>query len=320
MKLYPQDYEGHLWGIVLAGGDGRRLQPFIQDRFGCNRPKQYCTFFGVDSMLRRTIHRAEMLIPAARLLTVVTRPHLTYARSDLADRPHGKVIVQPSNCETGPGILLPLMHVAQRDPQAVVILFPSDHFVHETKRFMHMVEAVAQFVRRHPERLALLGVQPSYPEVDYGWIEMGTKLSQAGDQPVHSVTRFWEKPSLPQAQEFFAKGYLWNTMVLAGRAETFLTLFRQQTPDLVDIFAPLQPHLGTPSEAQILNTIYAHLPSINFSKAILTQSVSQLAVLHADRLHWSDWGDARRLQQDLRRFRLEEDIRWKHITASYTVR
>src|SRR5262245_27930665 len=117
---HMQTTHNHLWGILLAGGDGRRMQHFIRERFGCERPKQYCTFFGTQSLLRQTIHRAECLIPPARLLTVITQPHLPYAQVELADRPPGTVLVQPCNRETGPGILLPLLHVQQREPEALV--------------------------------------------------------------------------------------------------------------------------------------------------------------------------------------------------------
>ncbi|MBI3328718.1 MAG: NTP transferase domain-containing protein [Nitrospinae bacterium] len=95
----------HLRGIILAGGEGRRLQPFIRARFETNRPKQYCTFIGTSSMLCQTIARAEQVIPPTRLLTVVTRAHLPFAREELHDRPSDTVIIQPSNRETGPGIL-----------------------------------------------------------------------------------------------------------------------------------------------------------------------------------------------------------------------
>jgi mannose-1-phosphate guanylyltransferase len=142
VDIYPQDGEstrqrtcqirrGHLWGIILAGGEGKRLQPFIQACLGCDRPKQYCAFIDNCSMLRRTIRRAERIISPERLLTVVINPHLPYVKQQLCDRPSETIIVQPCNRETAPGILLPLLHVYQRDPQAIVAILPSDHFILE---------------------------------------------------------------------------------------------------------------------------------------------------------------------------------------------
>jgi mannose-1-phosphate guanylyltransferase len=77
----------HLWGIVLAGGEGKRLQPFIRACLECERPKQYCAFIDHCSMLRRTILRAERIIPPERLLTAVIHPHLPYVEQELYDRP-----------------------------------------------------------------------------------------------------------------------------------------------------------------------------------------------------------------------------------------
>src|SRR6266849_939612 len=73
----------HFWGIVLAGGEGRRLREYIRSRFGHERPKQYCVFTGTRSMLRHTIDRAQRLIPRERLLTVINRNHLKYAEEHL---------------------------------------------------------------------------------------------------------------------------------------------------------------------------------------------------------------------------------------------
>jgi mannose-1-phosphate guanylyltransferase len=105
-------------------------------------PKQYLNFIGKRSMLEHTLERAEKLIPAPNILTVIAREHLKFAevRRQIAARPQECIIVQPENKDTGPGILLPLMHLHKRNPAAVVTIFPSDHFILEERVFMQHVE------------------------------------------------------------------------------------------------------------------------------------------------------------------------------------
>ncbi len=293
----------HLWGIILAGGEGKRLQPFIRSRFGSERPKQYCPLFGDRSMLRHTLSRAERLIPPERLLTVVTRPHLDYAREELHDRPRGTVIVQPSNRETGPGILLPLLHVYQRDPKAVVVLLPADHFIVEEERFMAHVEEAAAFVADAPGCLVLLGVEPERPEPEYGWIETGGISGHHHHTEVHRVRRFWEKPDRHTAQILYHRyDCLWNTMVVAGRAWWLLSLFKTLTPELSSLFDGLQPFIGSPTEAEAVEKTYAKLPVVDFSRAILAQHPPRLAVLRVKDVYWSDWGNPTQVELDLARF------------------
>ncbi|MBZ0168088.1 Nucleotidyl transferase [Candidatus Methylomirabilis lanthanidiphila] len=291
----------HLWGIVLAGGEGKRLQSFIRSQFGTDRPKQYCRLFGGRSMLRHTLCRAEQLIPRERLVTVATRPHLPYAQEELYDRPPGTVIVQPSNRETGPGILLPLLHILQRDPKALVVLLPADHFIVEEARFMAYVEKAATFVATAPACLVLLGVEPKRPEPQYGWIEAGEIFGRHDSTEFYRVRRFREKPGPQVAQTLYLNGGLWNTMVVVGRAWWLLSLFKMLTPELFRLFNRFGFHLGSPQEAAAVEQIYARLPAVDFSQTILTKYPSRLAVLQVKDVYWSDWGNPAQVRQDLNR-------------------
>jgi mannose-1-phosphate guanylyltransferase len=296
--------QAHLWGIVLAGGEGRRLEPFIRACLGYDRPKQYCALLDHRSMLSHTLRRAERLIPSERLLTVVTEPHLAYAQEELHDRPADTMIVQPQNRETGPGILLPLLHVHRRDPKAVVVLLPADHFIWEEARFMAAVARAAAFVGAHPHVPVLLGVEPRRPEVDYGWIEPGARLGQVRGVRVSRVRRFWEKPAAAQAEALYGQGCLWNILVLVGRADALVGLFERLTPALIQAFAPIRQALGSAREGAVVRDVYATLPASNFSQAILARCPERLGVLRVGRVYWSDWGSAARIQEDRARFGL----------------
>ena len=115
--------------IVLAAGEGRRLQPLISRLRGDALPKQYVNFIGKRSMLEHTFARAESLIEPRRIFTVISRDHLQYpeVHRQLSCRPSGTVVVQPENKETAPGLLLPLAHLYKHYPDSAVAVFPSDH-------------------------------------------------------------------------------------------------------------------------------------------------------------------------------------------------
>lgn len=115
-RFQPSD----LCGIVLAAGEGKRLQPLIRRWRGDDLPKQYVQFTESRSLLQQTIDRARRLIPSDRLFTIVDRKHLGYAEvwRQIENRPRGTVILQPENKETGPGVLLPLMRVYKYHPNA----------------------------------------------------------------------------------------------------------------------------------------------------------------------------------------------------------
>jgi mannose-1-phosphate guanylyltransferase len=203
---------------------------------------------------------------------------------------------------------LPLLHVHQRDPLAIVAILPSDHFILEEEPFMASIEDAAAFVSGHPEYPILLGVQPLGPEVEYGWIELGRAIGRHWDPEVYQVGCFWEKPSLEEADALYPKGCLWHTMVLVVRASAPLELFERLTPALMSRFDRIKRSLASQQDADVLRTIYADLPSVNFSRTILAPSPRRLGVVRVRGVYWSDWGDPTRLQQVLARFGLRATL------------
>src|SRR3989338_817393 len=197
-------------GIVLAGGDGRRLQSFITRLRGEALPKQYVNFIGRRSMLEHTFARAERLIPPERLFTVAGREHVFYTEAErqLASRPRGTVILQPENKETAPGLLLPLMHLHARYPDAIVAVFPADHFIVEEALFMAHVDLACRAVERDPSRVVMLGIAPDDPEPEYGYILPGGEWRSGMPAGLRRVARFVEKPSPPAAREIVRRGGL----------------------------------------------------------------------------------------------------------------
>lgn len=291
-------------GIVLAGGHGRRLRSLITRLRGEALPKQYVNFIGRRSMLEHTFDRVQRLIPAERVFTIVSRDHLDYPEAvrQLANRPTGTVIVQPENKETAPGLFLPLMHLHARYPDAVVVVFPSDHFIVEEALFMGHVDLACRVVERDPSRVVILGVEPDGMESEYGYIVPGNDVGMPTG--LRRVARFVEKPAPEAVEDLVQRGGLWNTMVMAFRTTTLLTMARRIAPAFFEMFQRIGDAVGTPREREVVEQAYADMAPMNFSRCLLEvvprQPRSPLTVLPVRGVFWSDWGSEERIARVLR--------------------
>lgn len=295
-------------GIVLAAGDGERLRPFIRRLRGDNLPKQYVNFVGTRSMLEHTFRRAEMLIPSERLFTVVSRSHLGHpeVRRQLSSRPGGNVVVQPENKETGPGLLLPLMHLYKRYPNSTVAVFPSDHFIAEESLFMAHVDLAFRVVERYPSYLVLLGMEAKEPEPEYGYIVPGNKVNHLAPLAIREVLGFTEKPTPPVARELIRQGGLWNTLVMVFNVNTLLDFIRRVTPAIYRSFERIYKAIGRPGESEVTQRVYRQMEPVNFSRGLLEPfSLSQrssLLVVPVKGVFWSDLGSEQRIMSVLKKF------------------
>ncbi|HTU03341.1 MAG TPA: sugar phosphate nucleotidyltransferase [Candidatus Sulfotelmatobacter sp.] len=292
-----------LWIVVLAGGQGVRLRAFIRKALGHDRPKQFCRIIGSRSMLRHTWDRALRLVPADRVVTVITEGQERFVADEGGRGIPGRVLVQPFNRETGPGLLLPLLWIARRDPSAMIAVFPADHFIWEEARFVGCVEALLAAAQRFPHRLVLLGMEARGPETSYGWIAPGEPLDGGFPEgSLFSVAGFWEKPDLEKAGVFYAQGYLWNSLVLAGRAAVLLRLAEAHLPASVAILREASAWLDTSGEIPALAAAYRQLRPSNLSREVLEPGRAALLVQAARGISWCDWGDPARILRTLQQF------------------
>ncbi len=294
-----------LWGLVLAAGDGKRLQGYIRHTRGTDLPKQYVNFVGRRSMLEHTFDRAEQRIPRKRILAVVGRHHLRHGevRRQLAQWASENVIVQPDNKETGPGIFLPLMHVYKRCPEAIVAVFPSDHFILEEERFMDHVELAERAISHDPSSIALLAMQAGAPEVEYGYIVPRAEPNQISLWGTRGAARFVEKPNTALAQEIVNAGGLWNTMIMVFKVRTLLEMLETLYPTIYRQFARIFDAIGTLAEMETVEAVYQRLEPMNFSKGFLEKVADvypdAISVLPVSQVFWSDLGSPRRIAEVL---------------------
>lgn len=290
--------EPGVWAIVLAGGNGERFKELAEKLYGYPRCKQYCAILGGRSMIQHTLARAEYFISPERTLVVVSEDHRKEVLEQLADRRDRTILFQPQNRETAAGVLLPLTWIARRDPEAVVVILPSDHFVLEEARFMAYVLRAKRLVEMTQSLCVLLGMDAEAPETSYGWIE---PLSLAERTGVLRVKAFYEKPDPTMAEYLYRSGCLWNTLVLVTRAATLLQMYKEHLPDLYESFHRLAPLLGTVERKDALKEAYATMPAISISHGLLQHNPANLRALRVSGVLWSDWGSPNRVRQTLER-------------------
>ena len=294
------------WALVLAGGDGTRLQALTRKIAGAPIPKQYCRIVGDRSLLEATLGRTFPLVPRERTLVVVNRSHLELALPQLLDVPPGNVLVQPCNRDTGPGIVFGLLGLVARRPHGPVVVFPSDHYVDDGSAFRDHVERAILLVDRFPTKIALLGIRPTHPEPAFGYIEPGPPLVVAGLEslPAYQVGGFHEKPSVELAKHLLRRGALWNSFVMVFHPSRLLALLQEQRSSDVERLRSVIRSGGG----------YEDVPRWNFSADFLTNIADHLLVLPVDGVYWSDWGTPEAVEQTLAVLRLEEANR--HLTES----
>jgi mannose-1-phosphate guanylyltransferase len=278
------------WAVILAGGDGTRLRSLTRFICGDNRPKQFCALFEGGTLLGHTVRRAERSIPASQILFALTHTHRDFYVQEL-DGFQAQRIVQPANKGTAPPILFSALSIARMDEDALMAVLPSDHYYSDEACFTAALESAFEIAANRPESVVLIGAQPSRPEVEYGWIELGAPIGNDGE--LCRVRGFLEKPSFEVAETLLGEHSAWNTFVMVGRVSAFLAMVAQAIPDVLEALRRARVWNG--SETHIEESVYHQVISSDFSKQVLSVGAARLLVLRVRDLGWSDLGHPERV-------------------------
>ena len=282
---------GTPWVVVLAGGSGERLRFVTTSATGESIPKQFCRLGGSSSMLGITLARARRLAAADRMLVLVRDEHRTWWQNELASIRPEQVLVQFRNRGTGLALLGALLHLHHRDPDACVVVLPSDHVVDDEDLMSRVALEAVDEARLNAEHVVVIGAHATVADTSLGWV-IPDRASMGRTQ---QVAGFVEKPSSEEAAVCISRGALRNTLIMAGFVRTFLRMYA------LKMLAPAgtvdMPDDALHSKIAGLAAIYAELPGMDLSRDILQQSSQWLRVLPLPECGWTDIGTVERLEE-----------------------
>ena len=201
------------------------------------------------------------------------------------------------------GLLLPLALLNQRQPDASVAVFPSDHFIEEEESFLTHVKAAYDFVERENSKIVLLGIPPSAPESEYGYILANNRWHNVFPFGAREVERFIEKPDPILARKLMLRGGLWNTMVMVFKLNTLLQYIHAVSPEAYRGFEQIYHAVGSANFEKVVEQVFAQTEPFNLSTGLLEtlplRRGRDLLVLPVRGVHWSDWGSEARIMKSL---------------------
>lgn len=275
-SLSPSTY-----AVILAGGSGQRFWPLSRDR----RPKQLLRLFDDKTLLEHTIERLEGFIPARNILVLTNRQQLDAVREVLPGFPAENIVAEPEKRDTAPAIALGIGWVAAREPEAVMMVLPSDHLINDRAGF-HLTLAAACDAARADDALVTIGIKPSWACPSYGYIERGARIGR-GDVPVHEVSRFREKPDSELAEEFLAQGnFMWNAGMFFWSVPAVRRNLAAHCPELAKFVDELA------NATDFSSTVQARFPSLtklSIDYALMEKAPRVLNVEAA--FDWDDVGN-----------------------------
>jgi mannose-1-phosphate guanylyltransferase len=272
------------YAVIMAGGGGTRLWPISRKK----HPKHLLPLLGADTLFCSTVSRLDGLVARSHILVVTTAEQQAALKSQAPEIPPENFLIEPEPRGTASVVGLAAEVLAKRDPQAVMIVLPSDHYIRNEDVFRLVMRAAVQVARQG--YLVTLGITPTFPSTGYGYIQRDVALPEAFDYPVYRVLRFIEKPDEARARQMIARGgHYWNSGMFIWRVDRILSEIARLMPDLSAALAKIGAAWDSPTREAVLGSEWPQLEPQTIDYGVM-EHADNVAVLPAGGLEWSDVG------------------------------
>jgi mannose-1-phosphate guanylyltransferase len=267
--------------VIMAGGIGSRFWPYSRN----NRPKQFLDILGTGrTLLQMTYDRFIKKSDPDRVFVVTNAGYFDLVHEQLPDVPKQQILTEPIRRNTATCVAYASYKIHQKDPEAKVIVSPSDHLVIQEDNFLEKID-VALLAADQGNRLITIGIKPNRPETGYGYIQY---ISEPGNQ-VKKVKTFTEKPNLKLATAFYESGdFVWNSGMFVWKASSIIHAFTEYMPELAELFEEGRQFYGNPEEEEFIKKAYSLVKNVSIDHGIMEKSNEVFVVL--GEFGWSDLG------------------------------
>ncbi len=272
------------YAIIMAGGVGSRFWPVSTTEF----PKQFHDMLGCGvTLLQKTFSRLEQLIPVENILILTNERYNDLVLEQLPKVHSNQILLEPAMRNTAPCILYATLKIQKLNPNAVVVVAPSDHWIEDENTFIEDLQTAYDFCESK-DALMTLGIQPTFPNTGFGYIEFDKEDSNQ----IKKVKQFREKPDYETAKKFLESGnFLWNGGIFIWSVKSVLNAFERFQPQLLALFSEGIPTYNTDSENEFITQNYALAENVSIDYAVM-EDAENVYVLPArfDRNDLGTWG------------------------------
>ena len=275
--------------VILAGGVGTRFWPMSR----VARPKQFLAVKeGGESLIQWTVRRVRPFIKGPRLWVVTNPQQAPLVKEHV---PEARILAEPVGRNTTASIMLAAAKIHQEDPNSVMVVLPADHAVADEEKLREAIGQAVCVASQQP-LLVTIGITPTFANTAYGYIQLGRTLGEcalfdsAHVDSAFAVNRFYEKPNLDRAKQYFESGsYLWNSGMFCWHTDVILHAFAEHAPNFAAGADALGASLGKPNEEVVLSQVFSGLESISIDFSVL-EHAKNCAVIKAEPFGWNDVG------------------------------
>jgi mannose-1-phosphate guanylyltransferase len=295
--------------IIMAGGIGSRFWPLSKSQ----RPKQFIDILGIGrTLLQQTYDRFIQIMPPDHIFIVSNLEYKSLIEGQLPDLPVENILLEPLRRNTAPCIDYANFRILQKDPNANIVVAPSDHLIVKEKVFLKNVKSGLDFVREN-KALLTMGIVPSRPETGYGYIQsIKKKIKGYEKSSLRKVKTFTEKPDLEMAKVFLESGdFYWNAGIFFWSLQSIMDAFEAFLPEIHGLFKEGVNDYGTAREAAFIEKTYSSCRNISIDYGVM-EKAENVYVLVSD-YGWSDLGTWGSLYEQLDKDENQNSVSGEHV-------